>query len=258
MSPATITSGSEDEWMQQALSRYSLTRDQELRDEIAARADWLVTRGARRFADRGEPFDDLVQEARIGLLKAIDRFDPERSVPFGAYATPTIMGELRRHFRDRTWAVHVPRGAKDLLASIISARDDLASELNRSPRVSEIAARVNLPTDTVIEALEANAAYFTDSLSDAGGGKLRAADAPFDHVLDREVLASLLDRLSPRQQRIVQMRFFDEMTQSEIAQKIGTSQVHVGRLLTASVRQLRSHTTEAPDGGAGAPPLAAP
>ena len=125
-------------------------------DEIAARTDWLVTRGARRFSDRGEPLDDLIQEARIGLLKAIERFDPERRVPFGAYATPTIMGELRRHFRDRTWAVHVPRGAKDLLAPVVAARNDLTHELGRAPRVAEIAAHLQLTTDTVLVVLEAN------------------------------------------------------------------------------------------------------
>jgi RNA polymerase sigma-B factor len=228
----------EEQWLQQALSRYATSRDRALRDEIAQRADWLATRSARRFSDRGEPFDDLVQEARIGLLKAIERFDQDRSVPFGAYATPTIMGELRRYFRDRTWAVHVPRGSKDIMASVVAARDGLSSELGRAPRVQEIATRMGLTTDTVLEALEANDAYFTRTLESAGAHHTPAAEAGFENLVDRVVLSAMLDRLAPRQRKILQMRFFEGLTQSEIAIRMGTSQVHVGRLIAASLVQL--------------------
>jgi RNA polymerase sigma-B factor len=244
MSLDALTLAAEEEWLRGALDHYVVSREQQVRDEIAARADWLAKRGARRFADRGEPFDDLVQEARIGLLKAIDRFDPGRDLPFGAYATPTIMGELRRHFRDRTWAVHVPRGAKDLRGAVTAACDDLTTELGRSPRVSEIADRLHLPTEAVLDAIEASNAYRTRTLPNAESGQLRSTDAAFDEVLDRQVLASLLDHLPSRQRRILHMRFFDGLTQAEIAERIGTSQVHVGRLLAASLAELNRYAVD--------------
>lgn len=248
MNPDVRSYEAEDQWLRQALSHYAMSRDRVLRDEIAARADWLAIRSARRFSDRGEPFDDLVQEARIGLLKAIERFDQDRGVPFGAYATPTIMGELRRHFRDRTWAVHVPRGSKDIMASVVSARDGMAGELGRPPRVPEIAQRMNLATDTVIEALEANDVYFTRTLQSGGAAHRTPATEPaFEDLLDRVVLSSLLDHLAPRQRKILQMRYFEELTQTEIATRIGTSQVHVGRLIAASLDQLNRYTIDGPD-----------
>jgi RNA polymerase sigma-B factor len=247
MNPDVRSYKAEDQWLRQALSRYAMSRDRALRDEIAARADWLAIRSARRFSDRGEPFDDLVQEARIGLLKAIERFDQDRSVPFGAYATPTIMGELRRYFRDRTWAVHVPRGSKDIMAAVVSARDGMAGELGRSPLVPEIAQRMNLATDTVIEALEANDVYFTRTLQSAGAHRTPATEPAFEDLLDRVVLSSLLDQLAPRQRKILQMRYFEELTQTEIATRIGTSQVHVGRLIAASLDHLNRYTIDGSD-----------
>lgn len=232
----------EDErWLADALARYHVSRDPDLRNEIIARTSWLATRSARRFADRGEPFDDLLQVARIGLLKAIDRFDPAHGVQFGAYATPTIVGELRRYFRDHTWSVHVSRRAKDLRPAVNSAVDELTRELERSPTVDEVAQRVHNSPDAVLEALEANQAYRAHSLDPAGTGHAPPVEAGFDNVLDREVIATLLDRLRPRERLIVQLRFFDELSQAQIAERVGTSQVHVGRLLAASLAQLRSH-----------------
>jgi RNA polymerase sigma-B factor len=255
MSRDALTLAAEEEWLRGALDHYAVTRDHTVRDEIAARADWLAKRSAQRFSDRGEPFDDLVQEARIGLLKAIDRFDPGRNLPFGVFATPTIMGELRRHFRDRTWGVHVPRGAKDLRGAVSAARDDLTTELGRSPRVSEIADRLHLPTDAVIDAIEASNAYHTGTLPTADSGQVRSTDAAFDDVLDRQVLTSLLDYLPSRQRRILHLRFFDGLTQAEIAERIGTSQVHVGRLIAASLAELNRYTVEAsPDDPTGPEP----
>ena len=161
-------SESDEAWLVESFDRYSISRDPNLRDEIAEHTLWLATRGARRFADRGEPFDDLVQVARIGLLNAIDRFDPDRGVPFGAYATPTIMGELRRYFRDHTWGVHVSRRAKDLRPAVDAATEMLSKELLRSPRISEIADRMKIPEEAVIEALEANNAYRARPLDQSG------------------------------------------------------------------------------------------
>jgi RNA polymerase sigma-B factor len=236
-------SDSDEEWLQQSFDRYSMNRDPELRDQIAEQTLWLATRGARRFADRGEPFDDLVQVARIGLLNAIDRFDPAHGVPFGAYATPTIMGELRRYFRDHTWGVHVSRRAKDLRPAVNVASETLSKELQRSPRVSEIAARMKIPEEAVIEALEANNAYRARTL-DHSGKALPVIENNLEEVLNREVITGLLDRLSPRQRQILYLRFFEELSQAQIAEKIGTSQVHVGRLIASSLVELRGHLRE--------------
>lgn len=238
MNAQTGQSDSDERWLRDSFDQYSTYRDKNLRDEIAEHTSWLATRGARRFADCGEPFDDLVQVARIGLLNAIERFDPAHGVPFGAYATPTIMGELRRYFRDHTWGVHVSRRAKDLRPAVNSSIEALQKELQRSPRISEIAARMKLPEEAVIEALEANNAYRAHTL-DQTGRSTPSVDSNLDAILNREVIAGLLDQLRPRQRQILYLRFFDELSQAQIAEKIGTSQVHVGRLIASSLAQLR-------------------
>jgi RNA polymerase sigma-B factor len=230
-----------------ALRRFATHRDKKLRDEIAERTSWLATRGARRFADRGEPLDDLVQVARIGLLNAIDRFDPDQGVPFGAYATPTIMGELRRYFRDHTWGVHVSRRAKDLRPAVNATSEALSKELQRSPRVAEIAERMHISEEVVIEALEANSAYRAHTLDPTGRGA-PAEESSVDDVLNREVIVRLLDRLRPRERRILYLRFFEELSQAQIAEQIGTSQVHVGRLIASSLAELREHLVGEPRG----------
>lgn len=236
----------EDErWLADALERFSENRDPALRDEIVERTMWIATRSARRFADRGEPFDDLVQVARIGLLKAVDRFDPIHGVQFGAFATPTIVGELRRYFRDHTWSVHVSRRAKDLRPAVNTAADELTRELGRSPTVAEIAARIHNTEDAVLEALEANNAYRARSLDPTGTGHAPPVEARFDTVLDREVIIGLLETLRPRERTIIYLRFFEELSQAQIAERVGTSQVHVGRLLAATLAQLRHHLDEA-------------
>ncbi len=229
-----------DAAIDELLGRYATTRTVELRDEIEAQTRWLAVRGARRFADRGEPLDDLIQVAGIGLLKAIDRYDPAHGVPFGAYATPTIMGEMRRHFRDHTWSVHVPRRAKDLRGALTEVTATLNHALGRSPTVAELAEALHIDEDAVIEAMEAGNAYRTAPLEVTESTPL-VANADFDDVLDREVIAGLLDRLQPRQRTILYLRFFEELSQAQIAERIGTSQVHVGRLLTSSLAELRRH-----------------
>lgn len=246
MNPDAAPSAVDDAWLQKSLEIYAVTRDSHLRDEIALRTSWIAMRSARRFWDRGEPFDDLAQVAHIGLLKAIDRFDPSHGVHFGAYATPTIVGELRRHFRDYTWSVHVPRRVKDVRAAVNAARDDLTRELGRSPRVSEIAVRLGVTTDSVIGALEANNAYRASTLDQVGMGHVSANESSFDDVLDREVIATLLDRLPPRQRQILYLRYFEELSQEQIAERIGTSQVHIGRLIASSLAELRRHIMDNP------------
>ena len=238
MNALSSQSENEERWLRESFDRFSRYRDKNLRDEIAEHTSWLATRGARRFADCGEPFDDLVQVARIGLLNAIDRFDPSHGVPFGAYATPTIMGELRRYFRDHTWGVHVSRRAKDLRPAVNASVEALQKELRRSPRISEIAERMKIPEEAVIEALEANNAYRAHTL-DQTGRNTPSVESNLDAILNREVIAGLLDRLRPRQRQILYLRFFEELSQAQIAERIGTSQVHVGRLIASSLAQLR-------------------
>jgi len=227
-----------EQWLLDAFDRYSMDRDKGLRDEIAEQTSWLATRAARRFADSGEPFDDLCQVARIGLLNAIDRYDPSHGVPFGAYATPTIMGELRRYFRDHTWRIRVSRRAKDLRPSVNATAEELSGELQRSPRISEIAERMGIPEEAVIEALEANNAYRAHSL-DQSIRQNPAVESNLDDMLNRQVIVGLLDNLRPRQRQILFLRYFEELSQAQIAERIGTSQVHVGRLIATSLAQLR-------------------
>jgi RNA polymerase sigma-B factor len=242
--PSTVATvapqGDSDAAIDELLGSYAASRTVKLRDEIVAQTRWLAVRGARRFADRGEPLDDLIQVAGIGLLKAIDRYDPAHGVPFGAYATPTIMGELRRHFRDHTWSVHVPRRAKDLRGAVTEVTATLNHELGRSPTVAELAEALHIDEDAVIEAMEAGNAYRTAPLEVTESAP-PLADTDFDDVLDREVIAGLLDRLQPRQRTILYLRFFEELSQVQIAERIGTSQVHVGRLITSSLAELRRH-----------------
>ncbi len=242
----------DEEWVDCALAEYHTTRDEDLRIEIVERTLWLAHRAARRFTDRGEPFDDLLQVGRLGLLKAIDRFDPSHGVPFGAFATPTIVGEIRRHFRDHTWSVHVSRRAKDIRPAVNAATDDLSKEFGRSPKVEEIAKRLNVTEDVVLEALEANNAYRTTALDVAGDVQRRdsADTGDIDMVLNREVLAEVISKLRPREQRIIYLRFFEECSQAQIAEIIGTSQVHVGRLIASSLERLRTYLdTEAAPAG---------
>jgi RNA polymerase sigma-B factor len=233
----------DEEWLADALATFARSGDPQLREQIVERSLWLARRSARRFADRGEPFDDVLQVARVALLHAVDRFDPSLGVPFGAYATPTIVGEIKRHFRDRTWRVHVPRRAKDLRPAVNAAHDDLAATLGRSPTAKEVAGHLGIEEDLVLQAIEANSAYRTAPLDAASERRPRSdgSEAAVDGVIDREVVRQVLERLRPRERQIIEMRFFEELTQSQIAERIGTSQVHVGRLITSSLALLRTH-----------------
>lgn len=237
----------DDAWLAEALVTFARTRDQALRGEIVEHSLWLARRSARRFADRGEPFDDVMQVASVALLHAVDRFDPSLGVPFGAFATPTIIGEIKRHFRDRTWRVHVPRRAKDLRPTVNSAYDDLSRVLSRSPTPREVALHLDIEEDLVLQVVEANGAYRTAPLDAVTERRARGGtEAQVDGVLDREVVQQVLGRLRTRERQIIEMRFFDEMTQAQIAEQIGTSQVHVGRLITSSLALLRAHLGEDP------------
>jgi RNA polymerase sigma-B factor len=211
----------------------------------------VVQHIARRFAGRGEPVDDLEQAGTVGLLNAVDRFEPERGIDFLSYAVPTITGEIRRHFRDRTWAMRVPRRLKDLQSSINSAIGPLSQELGRAPRPTEIATRLGIPTEDVVEGIDAQQAYRSSSLDELVAGAdtpltetLGDLDAELDKVEYRETLAPLLDELPERERTILLLRFFGNLTQTQIADRVGISQMHVSRLLSQTVAHLRMRMTD--------------
>jgi RNA polymerase sigma-B factor len=218
-----------------------------LRDRVITLCLPFVERLSRRFAGLGEASADLGQVAALGLVKAVDRYDPQLAVDFAAYATPTVVGELKRHFRDRGWAVRVPRRLQELRIDINRARDDLTHELNRSPTVSDIARRLDVDEEQVIEAMTAAGAYRTTSLFTPVGGEdgstlldlLGDDDASIAAVEAHESLKPLLAMLPPREKEILAMRFFGNLTQAQIAERLGISQMHVSRLLARTLAQLR-------------------
>ena len=209
----------------------------------------LVEHCARRFRNRGEPFEDLVQVGTIGLIKSIDRFDTDRGVEFSTYATPTIIGEIKRYFRDKGWAIRVPRRLQELRMQIGSATAELTQKLGRSPTPRELAENIGCTVEEIVEGIESSNAYSTLSLDasddseDAGVSMLDALgadDENLEHVEIRESIKPLLDRLDPREKRILLLRFFKNMTQTQIAEEIGVSQMHVSRLLNRTLEQLRA------------------
>jgi RNA polymerase sigma-B factor len=211
----------------------------------------LVRGLARRYADRGEPLDDLIQVGTIGLIKAIDRFDPARGFRLASFATPTILGEIRRHFRDRSWAVRVPRGVQEARAEIARAVDDLAARRGRSPSVREIAETTNLTIDEVLDALAAGSAQRPAPLAAPGGegeeepGVTVGVEEPgFAAAEARATLDDGLAELPPRERAILHLRFHEGLTQSQIANRIGISQMHVSRLIRRSIEQLRQRTAD--------------
>jgi RNA polymerase sigma-B factor len=224
-------------------------RRQRARDSLVEQHLPLVEHLARRFRNRGEPYDDLVQVATIGLIKSVDRFDLERGVEFSTYATPTIVGEIKRHFRDKGWAVRVPRRLQELRLSLASATSELSQKQGRAPTVHELAAHMKITDEEVLEGLESANAYSTLSLDagDSGSGDepmpvsetLGVEDEGLEGVEYRESLKPMLEQLPPREKKILMLRFFKNMTQSEIAAEIGISQMHVSRLLARTLAQLR-------------------
>ena len=228
-------------------------REAPLRDELVAAHLGLAEYLARRFANRGEPLDDLVQVASLGLIKAVDRFDPERGVEFSTYATHTIVGELKRHFRDKGWAIRAPRRMQELYLQLGKVVGTLSQELGHSPTIAELAAEVEVSEEEVLEALEAGQAYRSASLDapvgneegETLGAHLGEEDVSLADVESRATLSPLLAQLPPRERLILHLRFFEGLTQSEIATRLNISQMHVSRLLARSVSELRN-AAEAP------------
>jgi RNA polymerase sigma-B factor len=215
------------------------------REELITSNLGLANQLARRFLHRGEPLDDLVQVASVALVKAVDRFDPTRGVDFPAFATRTIIGELKRHFRDKGWAVRASRRVQELYLELGHATASLAQQRGRTPTVAELAEATGANEEAVIEALEAGQGYRTASIDasesedDALAARLGEYDQNFVSVEDRVLLAPALAALPAREQSILRMRFVDGLTQSEIAMAVGVSQMHVSRLLTSSLQKLR-------------------
>jgi RNA polymerase sigma-B factor len=226
---------------------YGSDHDPALRDQLVAAHLGLAEYLARRFANRGEALDDLVQVASLGLVKAVDRFDLALGVEFSTYATRTIVGELKRHFSDKGWALRAPRRMQELHLRLDEVIGALSQELGRSPTISELAAKVKVSEEEVLEALEAGQAYRFASLDapanneedETLGTSLGDNGTSLAYVESRATMLPLLAHLAPRERLILRMRFFDGLTQSEIADRIGISQVHVSRILARSVARLR-------------------
>ncbi|HWI70902.1 MAG TPA: SigB/SigF/SigG family RNA polymerase sigma factor [Baekduia sp.] len=241
------TAGGDD--VRALLHRWHTQNDRAARDEVAARMLPLARSLARRYANKGEPLDDLEQVACVGLIKAIDRFDLSRDVRFATYAVPTIAGELKRHFRDRGWMMRVPREVQELSGKIGVVRERLVHDLSRSPTVAELARATGADEDRVQEALAAAEAYRTLSLDQPfqdGTGPLEAIgddDLGFERAEARAMLADGLGELAPREREIVRLRYYEGLTQREIAEHIGISQMHVSRLIRRTVQQLRDRIT---------------
>lgn len=225
--------------------------DEAAREELVREHQRLVRYLAKRFAGKGEPIEDLEQVANIGLLKTIDRFDPERGVQFSTYATATIIGELKRHLRDKAWAMRIPRGLKQTSLLIGQLEQELSQRLGRSPSIHELAVAADLSDEEVIEALDAGRNYTLASLDapvgDEGDGRSRIEDvasADDDLGLAEHLgtVSEAIAALPTRQRRILYLRFFEDLTQTEIAAEMGISQMHVSRLLARSFEAIRSRS----------------
>jgi RNA polymerase sigma-B factor len=231
--------------------RYHQDGDAQARDQLVERFLPLARQLARRYQRAGEPLDDLMQVASMGLIKAIDRFDPEREIAFSSYAVPTILGEIKRHFRDRTWAVRVPRDLQELTLRVDRAVGQLSEELRRQPSVSELAAAVGADEEQVLEALQAGGAYRAVSIDAPRGSTGDEESATlaesvgidedgFDRAEDRATLANLLATVTPREREVLRMRFEEDMTQAEIGAVIGVSQMQVSRVIRQALSRLRA------------------
>ena len=236
--------------------RYKEEGDEEAREQLIVSHVNLVRYIAAKFKNRGEPLDDLIQVGTIGLIKAIDRFDPSRGLEFTTYATPTIMGEIKRHFRDKGWTIRVPRRLQELSAKVNSATDELTARLQRSPSIEEVAEYLDTTADEVLEAMESSSAYSSVPLEAQGGNedddapsvidRYASVDGDLEASDDRMVLEGVIGEFPEADQQAIRMRFIDGMTQVEIAKRLGISQVQVSRMLRRALRRIQDKID--PDG----------
>ena len=254
------TSSSKSAWDKQKtrelFRRYKEDGDMEAREQLVMSHLNLVRFLANKFKNRGEPLDDLVQVGYLGLLKAIDRFDPDRGLEFTTYATPTILGEIKRHFRDKGWSVRIPRRLQELSAKVNQATDTLTTQLQRSPTIQEIADYLDASVDEVLEAMESSSAYSSVPLEGTGSSENDDAPSVIDRygsedselafTDDRLVIEEALKGFSPREREVIELRFLKGMTQIEIAEQLGISQVQVSRLLRRTLKKIQDKID--PDG----------
>ncbi|HET7444089.1 MAG TPA: SigB/SigF/SigG family RNA polymerase sigma factor [Solirubrobacterales bacterium] len=233
--------------------RFRTERDPATREELVRRYLPFARNLALRYRGASESFDDLLQVASLGLVNAIDRFDPDRGTPFAAFASPTILGELKRHFRDRVWTVRVPRGLHDRMAEVEKATTALTVELQRSPSVVEIAERMGIDPTDVLEVMEANHNRRPLSLDRPVGGEddespasewVGDVDAGFELIEDKLALEGVLPHLDERERVVLHLRFVEDMTQSQIAEQVGHSQMHVSRILRRTLEKIRAEVAE--------------
>ncbi len=238
------------EELREMFSEYARSRDQQLRSLLIEAHIGLAHHLARRFAYRGEPYDDLVQVGSLALIKAVDRFDPDRGVEFTTFASKTILGELKRHFRDKGWAIRAPRRLQELYLQLNHSVAALSQELGRSPTIAELAADTGAPEDQVLEAFEAGQSYRSTSLDGAStddeglGSRIGTEAQEIDTIEWRATLEPHIKSLPERERDILRLRFVAGLTQSEIATRIGLSQMHVSRLLAHSLTSLRRSCCE--------------
>jgi len=236
------------------LRRYHEQGDLAAREQLIEQYMSLVRSLARRYAYRGEQLEDLVQIGAIGLIKAIDRFDVNRGVELTTYATPNIIGEIKRHFRDRGWSVRVPRGLQELNIQLSRLMEELTVQLGRSPTIPELAKAANVNDEEVLEAIESGRAYTSLSLSVGASSddegdldpleSLGTEEHQYEVSEDRAVLAPGFKALDERERKILQLRFFEGLTQSQIAQQVGISQMHVSRLIRRSLEKIREEIAD--------------
>lgn len=252
MTSTSTRPGRDWEALNQRFHEYRETRDEGLRDEIVAANIGLAHHFAKPYMGRGIERDDLEQVAMVGLVKSVSRFDPTTGTPFASFARRYIVGEIRHHFRDRGWDLKVPRGLKELHTAIGTARRQLTNELGHEPSVEELATHLEVSSDDILEALDAGSAYSAKSL-DSRRAALGSAAEPavgddgFLTVERRELLQELLKGVDDREREILRLRFEEELSQDAIAEKIGISQVHVGRLLRATLAEMRDRLQDQMD-----------
>jgi RNA polymerase sigma-B factor len=254
--PAPVTrKGARDAATPELFAEYQRTRDPRVRDRLILAHMNLVRYLARKFANRGEPLEDLIQVGMIGLINAIDRFDPDRGIRFATYATPTIVGEIRRYFRDRGWAVKVPRRLQELNLAANKAVDDLTQRLDRAPTVPELAEELSISEAEALEAMELGELYELPSLDSEMGGEsdeVRGKLADYVGHVDEEIerferrarLTQALRSLTPRERKIIELRFFDNLSQTQVAKQLDISQMHVSRLQQRALAKLRTAVRE--------------
>lgn len=237
------------------LRRYAQDPTPAVREELVERFMPLARRLASRYAGGAEPFDDLLQVASVGLVKSIDRYDPERGTAFSTFAVPTILGELKRHFRDRGWSVHVPRDVQERILKVERATSELPARLGRAPTVADIAEQLEVSEEEVLEAMHASLGHHSISMEATSAGpdgdepaplreRLGTEDLGFDTVEYGVAIGETLDEISDRDRKILHLRFAEDLTQSEIAERVGVSQMHVSRILRATLQRLREAVRE--------------